>query len=298
LRRAIRLYPLVILATLLGAVPLFVRLAYWGADQRILPDLIVLIKGCLLIPTHSAVEMPGYYDYVFPYDLPMWYLLFDALGFLFFLFVLRFLSLGKLLAVGALMAFGMWAGAIINNGLVFGAVWTTLLPTLPRALFGVTAGYVLFRLYRPNQFMLGPKFALLPVILLLATVFIPVPSSWPYSGELQAFGATFIMPAIIVLSLHINAGPRAAMAARIGSRLSLPVYVLHIPVIVFLNESAVHLLGLGNFPRIPLVALEAASALAFSCLASWYYDEPVRSWLTAKARSWTMGAPALKPGDA
>lgn len=279
-RRIIRLFPLIVLGTFLGALPFFLRLAYWHDTARIVPGLIVFVRGIFLIPTpRSALGLPGLPD-AFAFDVPLWFVFFDTLAYLVYLFFLRFLSLRWLLLVAALSAAGLWHLALTRNSLNPGAWYPDLLPVAPRALFDFTAGYILFRLYRPGHWKLGPAAPFLPLLAFLALLFIPLPETSPYSGALQAVVATLALPALLIAIVHIPVGPRMAAAARWSGRLSLAVYVVHFPIISAMDEMSWRMNIMVHHTHI-LAGLEGALALAVAFLATVYFDEPIRNRLMA-----------------
>ena len=281
LERIVRVYPMVILGTLIGALPFILRMILRSDVPDTLSILASLAKGSLLIPTHAAAFNPRGSLALFPLDVPLWFLFFDCLAYLLFLFILRFLPLPVLIAVAFISAFGLWTAAISHNGVSFGASWEDLPFSLPRSLFGFTFGYILFRCYRPTLVHIGGVLAIAPIIALLAVIFIPVSASWRYSGELQAFIAIVVMPAIIILGMYSQAGARVTVLARLAGRLSLAVYALHFPIVMALSSLrwSFHLQGA---PGLALLAAEFLLPLVIAFYATVYIDEPIRVFLLKK----------------
>jgi peptidoglycan/LPS O-acetylase OafA/YrhL len=281
IRRIIRLFPLIVLGTLLGAVPFFLRLVVWHDTARIVPGLVVFLRGIFLIPTpRFTLGITGLPD-AFPFDVPLWFIFFDTLGYLLYVFFLRFLSLRWLLLIAAISVIGLWKLALSRNTLNPGAWYPDLLPVAPRALFDFTFGYILFRLYRPGFWKSGPAAPVLPFIVFLAVLFIPLPESSPYSGAFQAVVATMVMPALLIAVVHIPAGPRMAAIASWSGRLSLAVYVIHFPIISAMDEMSWRRNSLVHHTHM-LAALEGLVVLIASFLATVYFDEPIRARLMAR----------------
>jgi peptidoglycan/LPS O-acetylase OafA/YrhL len=280
--RAIRIFPLVALGSLLGILSFLV----WSPGK---PTLLLLstlaLKGFVLMPANGM--QLGSAD-LFPLDGPLWFLLYDWFAYLLFLFALRHLSLKWLLTVAAITMSGLWYAAISRNSLSFGTLWTDSGWTVPRSLASFTVGYILFRLYKPNRFVIGPQFGALPVLALLAVVLLPVRADWAYSGVLQAAIATFVMPLIIFFGAYVPADAVMARLAGMAAKIALPVYVLHSPLIrtLALLRWDLHLRGLVG---IALLFVEFLSPILLAFLVASYLEAPLRSFVSGNFPSPTRG---------
>jgi len=269
--RAIRIFPLVALGSLLGILSILV----WSqATPNPLLLLTLALKGSVLMPADGRLLGS---PHLFPLDGPLWFLLYDWLAYLFFLFALRHLSLKGLLAVAAVAASGLWYAAISENTLNFGTLWADCAWSVPRSFADFTIGYILFRLYKPNHFVIGPQLGLLPVLGLLAVVFLPVPADWRYSGALQAAVATLVMPMIVFFGAHVRADATMARVAGAAARIALPVYVLHSPLIRTLSVLRwdFHLRGLAG---IGLLLVEFLLPIALAFPVARFLEAPFRSF--------------------
>jgi peptidoglycan/LPS O-acetylase OafA/YrhL len=283
IERMARIYPMVVLGTVLGAASLFAQMLLSSDPINFTLTIVSLVKGSLLIPSHAAALDHPWPMTLFPLDGPLWFLFFDGIAYLLFLFVLRFLSLSGLFAIAGLSALSFLMAAISHNNVGFGAAWQDFQYTPSRVLFGFTTGYILFKLHRPQRFHISNSLSALPIIALLLVIFIPVPANWAHSGELQAFISIIVMPAIIVLGLHTQAGPRAKVLSRLAARISLAVFALHYPIVSALSclRWKFHLHGaLG----LALLAVEFLLPLGIALAATIYIDDPVRAFLLARWR--------------
>jgi len=225
---------------------------------------------------------------LFPLDGPLWFLLYDWFAYLLFLFALRHLSLKWLLAVAAVAGSGLWCAAISRNSLSFGTLWSDCAWSVPRSLASFTIGYILFRLYKPDRFAIGPRFGALPVFALLALVLLPVPAEWRYSGALQAAIATIVMPLIIFFGAYVPADAAMARLAGVAAKIALPVYVLHSPLIrtLALLRWDFHLRGMTG---IVLLFVEFLSPILLAFLVASYLEAPLRNFTAGHFRSSTRG---------
>ena len=276
--RALRLFPLVALGTLLGVVSYLI----WAPHKfHLLLLFILTLKGFALIPADGA--QLGSPD-IFPLDGPLWFLLYDWIAYLLFLFALRHLSLKWLFAVTAAAMSGLWWAAISTNTLSFGTLWTDWSWSLPRSLAGFTAGYILFRLYKPGRFSISRRFGWLPAMAVLAVVLLPVPADWRYSGALQALVATLVMPLIIFFGAYVPVDTVTARLASVGAKIALPVYVLHSPVIrtMSLLRWYLHLHGTTG---LVLLFAEFLVPIALAYLVAKYLEKLPRTFTIGAGRS-------------
>lgn len=280
--RAVRMFPLLVLGSLLGVLSF---LAWPPTRGHFLLLFTLALKGSVLIPA-DGMQL-GSPD-LFPLDGPLWFLLYDWFAYLLFLFVLRHFSLKALLAVAAVAGFGLWCAAISRNTLTFGAHWPDCAWSIPRSLADFTIGYILFRLYRPNRFVIGPQFGALPVLALLALVLLPVPAEWAYSGMLQAIIATLVMPVIIFFGAYVQADAVMARLAGVATKIALPVYMLHAPVVRTLSllKWDFHLHGAAE---IVLLLVEFLFPIALAFLVASYLEAPLQSFVRRDFRSPSRG---------
>jgi peptidoglycan/LPS O-acetylase OafA/YrhL len=280
--RAVRLRPLVALGMILGLISMLISAP---GNDAVLPLLVIALKGFVLIPADGTQF--GSPD-LFPLDGPLWFLLYDWFAYLLFLYVLRHLSLKWLMAIAAISASGLWWAAISKNTLSFGTLWADCGWSIPRSLAGFTIGYILFRLYKPNRFQIGPRFGFVPVLVLLTAVLLPVSVDWRYSGALQALIATTVMPVIVFFGAYVQAGAITARLARFAAKMALPVYVLHNPLVRTLGllRWDFHLHGAAG-AALFLMQFLVPVLLAF--LVATYLDVPLRSFTNAHLRGQSPG---------
>jgi peptidoglycan/LPS O-acetylase OafA/YrhL len=211
---------------------------------RLLPlSLLGLVAGLLLDPSPP-------YNYVVPWNGPLWSLVVEAAANLVWGLAAPYLRTRHLVLITATFGAVLLVEALFNPlALDGGWRWDNLIDALPRIGFAFTAGILL----RRHPLPVPPVAALL-----LLLVFVP--------ARLPGFIVLFI-------PLLVAAGARVTIAPRICNqlgRLSYPVYVLHSPL----------LFGMLTH-RWPLPVALALTALA-AHLASVYYDEPIRALLTRR----------------
>lgn len=287
-RRLVRLQPMIIVGTLIGAAllgfqhySLFPKLA----SVTTLQVLVFVLLGFVMIPVTPAVEPRGWGE-IYPLNGPQWSLFYEYVANILYAAGVRKLSnrwLGALVAVsaGALIyllvrgprgdVIGGWA--LDADGARIG---------LTRVMFPFFAGVLLMRLGKrikvPNAFAVC---SLLLIVGLSLPRFGGEERLW-LNGLYEAAVVILLFPLIVAIGAGEKAvdGPSVRIARFFGD-LSYPLYITHYPLIYIYTGWVVDkkispaqgaLVGAGVFVL--------AVAIAWACLK--LYDEPARRWLARK----------------
>jgi peptidoglycan/LPS O-acetylase OafA/YrhL len=292
--RLIRLYPLIVLGTLLGFVSKFVAFSHFthGGSGSLSHIFIAVPFGLLLLPYSG---MYGVNRDMFPLDTPLWSLMFEIWANIFYAAIVRF---GAVTAVRALTicAVVLGAGALIpcawlQHGLSGGHSVATLWTGVARVTFSFFMGVALHRGLTAARVAALPSlpFPLLAVLLLLAL------SAGRWFGPFyDVFAVLVIFPAIVMLGVKDRVSPGWRPAALFAGALSYPLYALH-------DATFVHFSHFQNHAKIELLAIFVLTFIltaAVSYIAMRYYDEPVRRWLSRATRSvWPAAAQIVTPAN-
>lgn len=284
--RGIRILPMAVLGTSIAYSRFALQLLHRG-DFKALPSATyAYIFGSLLIPVHTSL-IDFDIQNLFPFNPPLWFIFFDFLAYLLFAILLRFLSLVPLCAIAALAGIGLWHSALDHNNLFFSPNWWGVAPTIPRVIFDVTMGCIIFRLYRQDRFI-DRRLWFVPIALLLFVTFVPLPYTSPFCGAFQAFASTVIMPISLAMAIRIEAPTIFRPIAAISGRISMAVYALHLPIIRliydYLWKILAHSWGLAT-----LLSVEFFIPVSLAYLATIYIDEPVRAALSSVKRKLFSG---------
>lgn len=287
-RRVVRLQPMVILGSIIGAL-LF---AFQGSS--VFPKIGeatgaqvvgVMLLAFVMIPLPKSGDVRGW-DEIYPLNGPQWSLFYEYVANLLYAIGLRRLS-NRAMAVfvaicaGALVHLAM-AGprgdliggwALDPNGIRIG---------LTRVMYPFFAGVLMMRLRLRIR---------LPHALAISSALLVVAVSLPRFGGLDRLWLNGLYEATCVILLFplivaIGAGDKAAdgvavRIARFFGDLSFPLYITHFPLVYVYTAwvantqpSAVSgaLVGAG--------VLAAALLIAFASLK--LYDEPARRWLATR----------------
>ena len=285
-RRLIRLQPMVVMGSLLGAAlfytqsgtvfPLIAATPLWKL-------LLVTLIGCTLIPILPSMDIRGWQE-MHPLDGPAWSLFFEYLANLAYALGLRKLSNRAL----ALVVF--LAGAFLTHYLLFGprgdviGGWsidpTQLHIGFARLLYPFFAGILLQRLGKririPHAFLVCS----LLVVGALAFPRLGGPHHLWLNGLYESACILLLFPLIVAIGAGSQPEATPRLAKLLGD-LSYPLYITHYPLIYLYTAWTIQ----NHIPPaegawVGALLLLTAIAIAYASLK--LYDEPVRAWLTRR----------------
>ncbi len=266
-RRLIRLYPMIAVASVLGGLAAYAKLAAQsnGTDPASLLGL--LLCSLTLFPqlqdTYLGKE-------IFPLNVVLWTLFFELVANLAYgLFAFKLRSRYLIAAVaGCLIVLAL-------SGPLGGNLTDDFLPGFPRVIVGFFAGVLLYRHRRLAQFRSwNPGFVPLSVAILLA-FWLPVV---PQGAVLVAVFGLFAV--VVSLGAAIPAPRSAGKVLRGLGDLSYPLYALHLPLHGFLAAAERKLPIVRFLPATGLEILSTLCVVGASAAVLKLFDEPIRARLT------------------
>ena len=264
--RLIRLYPLIVLALVLGAA----RQCLMG------PVSCGIVIGGFL---REVLLIPRLHGQMFPLDFPIWSLMFELWANILYGIAAQREAVLKAVMRTAILcgAAGIAYFAIVRNTVDGGAeIWAFWLG-VSRAAFGFFLGVLLNRLLTPERVAALPG---VPFLGLAVALVAAMCVGHVFGPGYDVLMITVVFPGIIVLAVKDGSTGRVREAALLAGALSYPIYVLHI----------VTIWNYTDLERRPAPERYAAFAVA-SCAVliigyvSWrWYDAPVRRFLSRRAR--------------
>ncbi len=286
-RRLVRLQPLVVLGTLIGALTFYAQAtAQWPlvVQTPVAKLLLITVLGCLLLPLPGALDVRGGQE-TFPLDGPGWSLFYEYVAnLLYALLVRRFSRRALTLLVAGAAATLLHLTLTCSNGDVVGG-WS-LAPGqvrigLTRLLYPFFAGLLLYRTVQPGRVRHGFLWSSLLLTALLALPRVGALAQPWQNGLYDALSVLVGFPLVVYLgaSSGLVTVPAKKLCRFLGD-LSYPLYITHYPFI-YLYSAWVHNHAVPLRRGLPLAAgvLLGTVALAYTSLK--LYDEPVRAWLSS-----------------
>lgn len=271
--RAIRLMPLIFLATLAAAV---IEIGRPGiTDQRVhlFDTAQAFLFGSTLIP---MLRPNVIFDSIFPLVIPVWSLFFEAIAngvFAIFAKLRVWPAVVPAMAIltGMLFLYGIHVFGTVD----FGAQRDTFWFAFGRVGWSFTVGILL---YRFREY--APRIPFdIPLALLGAVLIMPLAAKPDDVFDLVC--VFFLLPLIVWLASTAEFGVRGQRLAGWSGDLSYPLYALHFPFlrIATVASSRLHL---GSVGHILVVACTSAATIGVAAMAYRFYDVPVRKWLSKK----------------
>ena len=296
-RRLVRLHPMVIMGTLLGAslfyfgacatFPNIMETAWWKV-------LVVTLLGCLMIPTTPAWDIRGWME-TNSLNGPTWSLMWEYIAnILYALFVRRFstVALGVLVFFSACLTvditlnfdvFGLLAGRESAAYTVIGGWSITpeqLYIGISRLLYPFFMGLLVSRMGRLVSIKRGFYWCSLLMAAVLVMPRLGGETDMWMNGVYEAFCILVMFPLVVAMGAgsHVT-GKRSVALCKFFGEISYPLYITHFPLvymqIAWANNHPDAPLGMHVLLSVSIFLL--AVGVAYACLR--LYDEPVREWL-------------------
>ncbi|SHF78966.1 acyltransferase family protein [Dysgonomonas macrotermitis] len=286
-RRVIRLQPMIIVGSLIGALLFYFQDSPdlgWGgiSEVPIWKMLLVMVIGFTLIPVGKGLDIRGWNE-MHPLNGPAWSLFFEYIANILYALVFRHLS-KVVLAILVVVAAGFTIQyALTNpNGDIIGG-WTIDDPTqlrigFTRLAFPFLAGLLLARIgklrYTKNAFLT----ASILLVILLAMPRLNSDILW-VNGLYECFCLIIMFPLIVWLGAGGKVhGKKASLLCKFLGDISYPIYITHYPII-YIYMAWVTNNGYTLEESWPYGLLAAAVCIVVAYSTMKLYDLPVREWL-------------------
>lgn len=300
-RRLIRLQPMVILGTLIGAFWF-----YFGdapAFQYVMETpwwklLLIMVLGCIMFPTPPSMDIRGWSE-INSLNGAAWSLMWEYVGNILYATIVRrfsrivlmiFVALSALLTID--LCFNLdWFGVLSVRSYAaytviggFGLSADQIYIGIARLLFPFFGGLLLYRLGIRIKFARG-GFLITSLIMavILAVPHLGGDTPNALNGLYCAISILIFFPIVVAAGAGSPLTGRKTIAVcKFLGAISYPLYITHYPMIyVQMNWAAQHPdAPLGTHIWVAASIFVAAIAVAYASLK--VYDEPVREWLSAR----------------
>lgn len=287
LRRIIRLHPMIITGSLVGALMFYFQdsevLGMNTSEVPVGRMLIVMFIGCTLIPVGKSLDVRGWNE-MHPLNGPAWSLFFEYIANIAYAFVLRHLS-NVILSILAIVAACFTLHHLLThpNGDMIGG-WTIDNPEqlkigFTRLAYPFLAGILLARLVK-----LKPISNSFPITAIFLTILLAMPrigmktEVWQ-NGLYDALCILILFPVVIWLGAGGNVnGEKSKKFCKFLGDISYPIYITHYPLIYTYTAWVAN--GNRTLEQCWLYgSLTFVGSVALAYGAMRLYDIPVREWL-------------------
>jgi peptidoglycan/LPS O-acetylase OafA/YrhL len=265
-----RLYPLIFLGVVLGAVTLAMRVVL-KKDLDLRDVMLASFFAFFLIPR----QIEGRPDSLYPANTPHWSLFFELAINMVYASLIKYLNTGVLCAV-CLASFAGLVYALPASGyylIEFGLISPTFALGILRVTFPFTLGVLLYRFQRSPK-PLGRDIS----PFLCGFLFIILLTPWlPRAWYFEILIVSLVFPLLLVAGIRCPSSAKTQGMHRWLGELSYPLYATHEPI-VRLCVNAARVLGWEDRPIIVGIVC-FFTAIAFAFVAYVFWDRPVREWL-------------------
>ena len=275
--RLIRLYPLYLAGTLLGAFYLLIKNRLMPGEYMPMSDIaMMLTTGMLFIPLVGDA-----YHTIFPLNPASWSLFFELLvniAYVLMFFVLSKRVLAALIA-GSLALLVL--AAMLAGTLDFGMTGQTIVSGLPRVTFSFFLGVLLCRSMGRYQGSLGflQKGYWVEIAIALTLVIFAIAPDGVGRAPYDLACVVLLFPAMVAIGAAAPTRPRLKKLYGWLGRISYPIYIIHTPMLMIIAGAgkAVSIDPFANHPWFGIVM--AVSVIVIADIATRLYDEPLRRFL-------------------
>lgn len=291
-RRLIRLHPMIIMGTIIGAITFCIQgsVQWDGSHVATSAVMLALLAAMFFIPAYpgAGYDVRGNGE-MFSLNGPSWSLFFEYIGnILYALFIHRLSNRGLAILV-ALSGIGLaWFALfdIVGYGML-GVGWTldgaNFWGGMLRMLFPFSLGMLLSRHFRPIKAR-GAFWICSAVLLILFCVpYIEGKSPVCLNGVYELICIALVFPALVwIAASGKTTDKQSTRICRFLGDLSFPLYAIHYPLMYLFYAWLIKnkLYTFTECWQMAALVYTGSILLAYLCLKC--YDEPVRKWLSRK----------------
>lgn len=292
-RRLVRLHPMVVLGSVLGAVTFLIQgsVQWDGTHVPFGAVMLAMLLGMFLIPAYPGApyEVRGNNE-MYPLNGPSWSLFFEYIGNILYALVLRRLSTRWLAVVVAVSGLGL-AGYAVGGLSGFGHLgvgWSLTDLNLPggflRLMFSFGVGLLMSRGFRPWKVRGAFWICSAAVILLLSAPRIGGEERMWLNGLYETVCVTCIFPLLVYIGASGRlSGPVSGRVCKFLGDISYPVYMIHYPFMYLFYSWT--FTGVPFSEAWPWAVTVFLGSIVLAYIVLKVYDEPLRRWL---GRKWLL----------
>ncbi len=270
--RFIRLHPLVILGTVIGAIGFWFDPYTNGAvHTSLLKVIAVMLIGFTMLP---APDLRGWHE-THSLDGPCWSLMQEYIANIIYAVFGRKMSKIVLWIIVVISAIALTTMAIMRTDVAVGWEYKHFFYAATRMMFPFFAGLLLFRV---GKLIHIPKAYTICSLLLIVLFCLP---KFKYNGLYEAACIIIAFPIIVAAGAGGQIAGRWAKLCKLSGDISYPLYITHYPFIYIFTA------WVSEKKPAPQQIIPVAIGLFIFLILLAYaslklYDLPVRAWLKKK----------------
>ncbi|MEJ8762255.1 acyltransferase [Phocaeicola sp. HCN-40430] len=291
-RRLIRLHPMIIMGTIIGAITFCIQgsVQWDGSHVATSAVMLALLAAMFFIPAYpgAGYDVRGNGE-MFSLNGPSWSLFFEYIGnILYALFIHRLSNRGLAILV-ALSGIGLaWFALfdIVGYGML-GVGWTldgaNFWGGMLRMLFPFSLGMLLSRHFRPIKARGAFWICSAALLILFCVPYIEGKSPVCLNGVYELICIALIFPALVwIAASGKTTDKQSTRICRFLGDISFPLYAIHYPLMYLFYAWLIKnkLYTFTECWQMAALVYTGSILLAYLCLKC--YDEPVRKWLSRK----------------
>ena len=290
-RRIIRLHPMVIMGSIVGAA------FFYFQESSCFPPientsigtmLLVMLLGCTLLPLPLKFDIRGWTE-MHPLNGPAWSLYYEYIGNILYALFIRRLSNKALTVFVVLLGVALAAFAVFNVSTYgnIGVGWTldgvNFLGGSLRMLFPFSLGMLMSRNFKPMKVRGAFWICTVALIALFAVPYLEGMEPLCMNGVYEAFCVIVAFPIILWIGASgTTTDVQSTKICKFLGDISYPVYVIHYPLMYLFYAWLIEnkLYTLGETWHVAVCVFVLSIVLAYLCLK--LYDEPIRKYLAKR----------------
>ena len=290
-RRIIRLHPMVIMGSIVGAA------FFYFQESSCFPPientsigtmLLVMLLGCTLLPLPLKFDIRGWTE-MHPLNGPAWSLYYEYIGNILYALFIRRLSNKALTVFVVLLGAALAAFAVFNVSTYgnIGVGWTldgvNFLGGSLRMLFPFSLGMLMSRNFKPMKVKGAFWICTIALIALFSVPYLEGMEPLCMNGIYEAFCVIVAFPIILWIGASgTTTDVQSTKVCKFLGDISYPVYVIHYPLMYLFYAWLIEnkLYTLGETWHVAVCVFVLSIVLAYLCLK--LYDEPIRKYLAKR----------------
>jgi len=268
LRRVIRLYPMIVIASVSGFLCAVFAISVGATGMSIIEAAVLSLRSLALLP--RLAETDGLVG-VFPLDTVLWSLFFEIIANA--IYGMGFFRMEKI-GLAAVMAASL--ALVVASGDVGGNTVDNFAAGYPRIGFGFFLGVLLYKASRDWA-------AHIPAVKVrwLGVALVGALSVRADLAGLKLIPVFAALAAIVLLAAQANDNGKNSASKALGE-LSYPLYAVHLPIYNFLTIGLLQEIADPRLVSLSVIAGLLFGALPISYLVFHRVDVPARRFLTRR----------------